>query len=292
MIEKYLCENWDMPPEKMEFTKQFDRIVQELYASLKQVIPIKDYPKAAEDPFFYQHLSTIHLLAPALPNVTLNYKICMEFGLPVDSIRYINFDRTEKKPGMHSRREQGEARQLFREAVFAARLAYQLSPNCLSASTNFYKHLPAAVREAEFTSKKDRYTWKASDPEKINALARKIEEKIGRPDLIIGVAHGSIGPGMILANLLGSEMHLIRRSSFMREDSRPIISPSDETLFARHRTGKVLVFDEDVTEGFTFKSFTETLSPYFDCSYSAAVIRHRLAPFAPDFVGGEFSDNY
>lgn len=292
MIEKYLCEDWDRPPEKMEFSMRFDRLVRELHASLEQVVQIKDHPESAKDPVFCQHLSKIHLLAPALPNVTLNYKICIEFGLPVDPVRYIDFDCTEKKTGTYSRREQGEARQLFREALFAARLAYLLSPNGLPAIDHFYKHLPPGTREAEFTSKKDGYTWKASDPEKINALARKIEEKIGRPDLIIGVAHGSIGPGMILANLLGSEMHLIRRSSFMRKDSRPIVSSSDETLFARHRTGKVLFFDEDVTEGFTFKGCTETLSPYFDCAYSAAVIRHRLAPFRPDFVGKEFSDSY
>ncbi len=292
MIEKYLCENWDEPPEKMEFVKRFDRLVQELHGSLEQVVQRKDKPGVAQDRDFHQHLSKVHLLAPALPNVTLNYKICMEFGLPVDPVEYIDFDRTEKNPEMYSPREKGQARQLFREALSAARLAYALSPNSLPALQRLYQHLPAVLREAEFTSKKDRYTWKASNPQQIQALARKIEERIGKPHLLVGVAHGSIGPGMLLANQFSCDMHLIRYSSFMREDTKPIISSSDIELFVSYSSDPVVLFDEDVTEGVTLKRFVKSLAPYFDHSYAAAVIQHHLTPFQPDFVGGTFSDRY
>lgn len=293
MIERYLYADWDEPPEEMSFVKRLDNLIFGLRRSLDLVL--FELEKKTEDaadypPSFYENIKNIYLLAPALPNVILNYKICIDFGLPIDPIRYVDFNRKDKNPNRYTSQEKNQAGQLFKEALSAAKLAYALSPNCPHALSRFCTQLPEIIKESEFTNKKDKYTWQASNPHYVKTLAERIKESIGQPDLIIGAAHGSICPGILLSNLLDCESYFIRYSLFKRNDTQPIISEQDRVFLSRHQHGKVILFDEDVAKGKTLKEFTAQLSPLFKKAYSAAIIRHYLSPFCPDFVGEVFYD--
>ncbi len=289
MIENYLYANWDEPPEEMGFVKKFRDLIAELRQSLEDVIAQTGDGSIVKSPRFYEQIKQIYLLAPALPNVALNYKICMEFGLPVDSVRYVDFNNEEKNPEKYSLNEKGQAGQLFKEAIYTARLAYSLSSNSISALSRFGSHLPEILREAEFTNRKDVSTWMASNPEHIKALAETIRQSIDRPDLIIGAAQGSICPGLLLSNLLGCDLYFIRFSFFKREDTQPIISEQDKNFFS-HYHERVILFDEDMATGQTLRKFTGALSPLFRQSYSAAVLRFYLASFQPEFTGKTLYD--
>ncbi len=293
MIERYLYADWDEPPEEMSFVRRFDDLISELRKSLNLVLlqveegkdETADYPSS-----FYDYIKNIYLFAPALPNVILNYKICIDFGLSIDPIRYVDFNKKDKNPNRYTQQEKWLADQLFKESLFVAKSAYALSPNCLYALSRFCTHLPEIIKESEFTNKKDKYTWQASNPHYVKTLAERIKESIGQPDLIIGAAHGSICPGILLSNFLDCGLYFIRYSLFKRNDPQPVLSEQDKIFFSRHQYGKVILFDEDVAKGKTLKEFTAQLSPLFEKAYSASVIRHYLSPFCPDFVGGVFYD--
>lgn len=291
MIERYLYADWEKPPEEMSFVKRFDDLISELRKSLDLVLlelEEKDTSITSHSPSFYENIKNIYLLAPALPNVILNYKICIDFGLPVDPVRYVDFDRKDKNPHRYTPQEKNQAGQLFNEALFAAKLAYALSPNCSNTLSRFCTNLPGIIKESEFTNKKDKYTWQASNPHYVKTLAERIKESIGQPDLIIGAAHGSICPGILLSNFLDCELYFIRYSLFKRNDTQPIISEQDRAFLSQYE--RVILFDEDVAKGKTLKEFTAQLSPFFEKAYSASVIRHYLSPFCPDFVGEVFYD--
>ena len=290
MIEQYLYADWDEPPEEMSFVKRFEGLISELRRSLELVLlsleeGTADYPSS-----FYEDIKKVYLLAPALPNVALNYKICVDFGLPIDPIKYIDFNRKDKNPNRYTPQEKDLAGHIFKKSLFAAKLAYAFSPNSPDVLSRFCTQLPETIKQAEFTNKKDKYTWQASSPQRIKNLAGKINESIGQPDLIVGAAHGSICPGILLSNFLDCELYFIRYSLFKRNDAQPVISEQDKVFLSRHQHGKVILFDEDVAKGKTLKEFTAQLSPLFEKAYSASVIRHYLSPFCPDFVGEVFYD--
>ena len=293
MIERYLYADWDEPPEEMSFIKRFDDLISELRKSLDLILlelEEKNKCTANYSPSFYEDIKRIYLLAPALPNVVLNYKICIDFGLPIDPIRYVDFNRKDKNSNRYTQREKWWADQLFKESLFVAKSAYALSPNCPNALSRFCTKLPEIIKESEFTNKKDRYTWQASNPHYIKTLAERIEESIGQPDLIVGAAHGSICPGILLSNFLDCELYFIRYSLFKRNDTQPILSEQDKVFLAKYQQGKVIIFDEDVAKGKTLKEFTTQLAPLFEKAHSASVILHYLSPFCPDFVGEVFYD--
>ncbi len=291
MIEKYLYANWEEPPEEIGFIRRFDNLISELRKSLDLVLlELEEKNEGAADypPSFYEDIKKIYLLAPALPNVILNYKICIDFGLPIDPVRYVDFNRKDKNPNRHTQWEKEQAGQLFKDALSTAKLAYALSPNCSNALSRFCTNLPEIIKESEFTNKKDKYTWQASNPHYVKTLAERIKKSIGQPGLIIGAAHGSICPGILLSNFLDCELYFIRYSLFKRNDTQPIISEQDRVFLFQYE--KVILFDEDVAKGKTLKEFTAQLSPLFKKAYSASVIRHYLSPFCPDFVGEVFYD--
>ncbi len=289
MIEKYLCANWDEPPEEMGFVLKFSDLVIQLRHSLEEIITCVHDSKMEKSLYLCELAKKIYLLAPALPRVALNYKICMDFGLPFDLTQSVDFDTVIKDSERYNPREKEQASLLFREAISTARLAYMLSPDSLLALSMFSSHLPKTLREAEFANRKDASTWMASNPEHIKSLAEEMDQKINRPDLIVGVANGSICPGLLLSNLLGCDLYFVRFSFFKKENIQPIISDQDKRFFSQYY-GKVVLFDEDVATGQTLRKFTSALSPLFQQSSSAAVLRFYLASFQPDFVGKTLYD--
>lgn len=292
MIEKYLFANWDEPPEEMGFVRRFDHLISELRRSLDLVLMElegKNESTATYTTSFYENIKKIYLLAPALPKMVLDYKICIDFGLPVDLVHYVDFNRGDKNPNRYTFQEKRRAAQFFKEALSAAKSAYSLSPNSPEVLSRFCTSLPKTLREAEFANRKDVSTWMASNPEHIKSLAEEIGKGVNRPDLIVGVANGSICPGLLLSNLLGCDLYFVRFSFFKREDIRPIVSEQDKRFFSEY-PGKVVLFDEDIATGQTLRKFTNALSPLFQQSSSAAVLRFYLASFQPDFVGKTLYD--
>ena len=96
--------------------------------------------------------------------------------------------------------------------------------------------------------------------------------------------------GLILANMLNAPLYFIRFSMFKRNDTAPIIAPSDLAFLEPFRAGPALLFDEDVAKGTTLTKFSATLQPFFQESYTASVLRHALSPCKPDFVGRSWHD--
>ena len=144
--------------------------------------------------------------------------------------------------------------------------------------------IPDAVGDFVYTSTRDKYTWRASEPAKIADLAAEVRAAVS-PALVVGAAHGAITAALVLASLLDTRLYFIRLSMFKRRDVEPVIGPSDLAFLADYRRGPALLFDEDVAKGTTLTLFTKRLEPLFDVCYSAGVLRHGGAGFRPDFVG-------
>ena len=129
----------------------------------------------------------------------------------------------------------------------------------------------------------DKYTWRGSDPEKLQYLAAKVRNDFG-PSLVIAAAHGSIMPALLLAEYLACDLYFIRFSMFKRNDEEPIVSFSDKSWLWGYRDTKVLLFDEDVAGGTTLSLFTKKLGPLFQTMRTGCVIRHAGAAFKPDYT--------
>jgi len=174
--------------------------------------------------------------------------------------------------------------------VDVAREVYRLGPICAVRLAGLRARIPEFLTGFLYTNTPDKYTWRASDPVWVKKVAAKVQASGFQPDLILGAAHGSIRPALLLANLLGSQLYFSRFSMFKRDDERPIESVADLAWLARFKKKKVLIFDEDVAKGRTLKAFAQTFQGRFAELKTAAVLRHYLAPFKPDYVGREFYD--
>ena len=108
--------------------------------------------------------------------------------------------------------------------------------------------------------------------------------------MIVGAAHGSIMSGLVFANLMDAPLYFIRFSMFKRNDTEPIIAPSDLAFLGPFQAGPGLLFDEDVAKGTTLTRFGEALRPLFQVSSTSSVLRHALSPCRPDYIGHIWSD--
>ncbi|MDP2875510.1 MAG: phosphoribosyltransferase [Holophaga sp.] len=292
MLHRLLYANWEDPPESMGFEVSYREAIYRIAMLLETIIPGKDAAMAAPatmPPSFWKDCLELYLLAPALVNVALNYKICVEQGLPLHATHYFEVTDKTRLQVQYPPEQLQRAQDFFLESIAIARAAFALDPELAPKLPAFEASLPAGVSDFIFTSTQDKYTWRASDPKKIAALAESVN-KVFRPVAIVGAAHGSIMSGLLLANLLNVPLYYIRFSMFKRKDTAPIISQSDLGYLATYREGPVLLFDEDVAKGTTLTHFTNFLAPFFQKSYSAGVLRHGHASFRPDFTGHVWYD--
>jgi hypoxanthine phosphoribosyltransferase len=280
MIEDLLEVDWDEPPEAMAFERSLGELMGELRSALERCLRRPNPEDALR----------LFLQVQALPCILLNYKICVEFGLPLDATRYIDYQREEKHPERASPEERDLARRLFVESIAVARALHRLDPLAPARLRTLDERLPGLLSGFVFTNTRDKYTWRACNPRFVRSLARELEERQGGVEVIVGAAHGSIRPGLHLAELLGAELYFVRYSLFKRDDAAPVLSPDDLEHLERWRESRVLLFDEDVAKGRTLRSFAELLGTRFTAARTAAVLRHYLAPFRPDFVGEVFYD--
>jgi hypothetical protein len=244
---------------------------------------------ASAPPAYWDDCLTLYLLTPALVNVALNYKICVEQGLPLHPTHYFEVSERTRAKKKYPPAMVAGANERFLDSIAAARAIYALDPAAPQILEQFQRDLPLILQGFIYLSVQDKYTWRASDPRKIAALARQVLKAM-RPAIIVGAAHGSIMSGLVFANLVKAPLYFIRFSMFKRNDTVPIIADSDLAFLRPYAAGPALLFDEDVAKGTTLTGFGAALRPLFQASSTASVLRHALSPCWPDFTGHAWND--
>ena len=292
MLHRLIYADWDDPPECMAFEEPYEEVLARIRGLLPGVLAGRDAALAAPadmPPAYWNDCIALYLLAPALVNVALNYKVCVEQGLPLHPTYYFEIGEATRFKAKYPGHMIQHTNEFFLASIETARAIYGLGPDALDRLDAFIAALPEIISGFIYTSTKDKYTWRASNPAKILDLAEYIRKHVS-PALIVGAAHGSILSGLVLANILEVPLYFIRFSMFKRNDTEPIMAPSDTAFLAAYRQGPALIFDEDVAKGTTLTKFAETLRPFFDESYTASVLRHALSPCRPDFIGRSWHD--
>ncbi len=320
-LARLIWAEWDEAPKALSFEAPWGEVLDQSIELLEKVgsraeAVLADPPSADAD--FRRYALDLFVRAPAIINVVLNWKICLEQGLPLHPTRYFEVNETTRNTVSWPREQVEEAVTVFSTSIRVARALMRLDPVAIEEIRSLRGGIDPKVLDFVFTSVPDKYTWRGSEPAKILSLASKIEKDgefykgpgeghvarlAGRSfagpsglvvdppgGLVVGAAHGSLVPGLILAETLGWKLWFIRFSMFKRNDREPVISESDVRKLAPFRQSPTLIFDEDVAKGTTLRIFTEKLFPLFENPRSASVIRHGLAAFRPDFSGIQWFD--
>lgn len=292
MLDRLVYADWEDPPEAMAFEAPYEDLLAELRALLPRVIGGRDAAladPASMPPGYWDDSLRLYLLAPALVNVALNYKICVEQGLPLHPTYYFEVSEKSRFQAHYPPAVERHANRIFLDSIHAARAVYGLQDGAVAELEAFERDLPEILEGFVYMSTKDRYTWRASNPRWIRALADHVLASF-RPSLVVGAAHGSIMSGLVFANLVEAPLYFVRFSMFKRNDQDPILAPSDLAHLETFRQGPVLLFDEDVAKGTTLTRFEEVMRPLFLEARTGSVLRHVLSPCRPEFVGHAWSD--
>lgn len=286
MIDRFLYSDWDEAPAAMDFEMPYGAATQrcaELVGSLSGTEPPGDESSRRD-------AEELYLLAPAIVNVALNYRICVDFGLPLHPTEYIQIGGGGLPRVRYGAAREAGARRLFDGALGLARAAYRLDSRFGERAERFLGGMPPGLESFVYTSRADRYTWRGAEPEKVRALAAAISAE-GRPSLIVGAAHGAIMPGLLLAEYLSCPLWFLRFSMFKRSDAGPVVSDWDEKrIRLAAADGAVVAFDEDSASGATLRILVERLAAMVPRVRSGVVIRHVSSGFSPDFVGRTWWD--
>ena len=292
MLERLIYADWETPPEAMAFEAPLGELLERIRGLLPAVLSGMEAaladPASAPAPYWDDCLD-LYLQTPALVNVTLNYKICLEQGLPLHPSHYFEVNERTRFKKKYPPAMVAGANERFLDAIATARAIYALDPAAPEFLEGFCRELPPILRGFIYASMQDKYTWRASDPGKIVSLATQVAQAM-HPALIVGAAHGSIMSGLVFANLLRAPLYFIRFSMFKRRDTEPIIAASDLAFLAPYAAGPALLFDEDVAKGTTLTGFEAALRPLFQAASTASVLRHSLSPCWPDFTGHAWND--
>jgi hypothetical protein len=290
MIDKLLFASWDEAPPEMGFELRFGDILDAVDRNagiLRQALR-DNIGKTPENPEIWHCALRYYCIVPSIINIALNYKICLEHGLPLHPTVYFEVDpASEQNPG-YERRSREYAHTLYLEAIALARAAIRLDPALSIYLARFAGRLPPGLSDFLYSGSRDKYTWRASEPEKIHALAQRIKAK-GPVQVLVGAAHGSIMPGLLLAEYVACRLYYVRFSMFKRHDLEPILAVSDRAYLSSFR-GRVVLFDEDVAQGTTLSVFSQSLRLLAPQAETAAIIRHAASSIKPDFVGNTWWD--
>jgi hypothetical protein len=278
VIDSYLGgEDWDEAPASMAFEAPYGAILDEIASLVGRLRSGGDAPPADSG-----DAVRLYMRGPALVNVLLNYKICVEHGLPLHPTVYYELAEARRYKVDHPLDEIERANRLFRESIELSRAAYRLDPDWKERAEDFKARLPPEVPRFVYTGGQDKYTWRASEPSKLALLASSIRKSFA-PEIIVAAAHGSIMPALLLSEYLGLPLYFIRFSMFKRNDETPIVSLADEVWLSPWSGGRALIYDEDVAKGTTLELFSRRLNPFFAETRSACSIRHAGAALRPDF---------
>ena len=292
MLERLIYADWETAPAIMGFEAPLGQLLDRIQGLLPGILAGRE--AALQDPAsapaaYWEDCLALYLVTPALVNVALNYKICVEQGLPLHPSHYFEVSERTRFKRHYPPAMVVAANERFLDSIATARAIYALDPQAPERLEGFRRELPAILHGFIYASVQDKYTWRASDPGKIRSLAAQVGKAM-RPAVIVGAAHGSIMSGLVFANLMGAPLYFIRFSMFKRHDTAPIIAESDLAFMRTHAAGPALLFDEDVAKGTTLTTFSAALRPLFQASSTASVLRHSLSPCWPDFTGHAWND--
>ena len=292
MLDRLIYADWENPPDAMAFEAPLGELLDRIHALLPGVLAGREAAladPASAPPAFWADCMSLYLYTPALVNVALNYKICVEQGLPLHPTHYFEVSERTRFKKQYPPAVAAGANERFLDSIATARAIYALDPAAPEILHRFRQELPWVLHEFIYVSTKDKYTWRASDPRKIASLAAAVGKAM-RPAIVVGAAHGSIMSGLVFANLMRAPLYFIRFSMFKRNDTAPIISASDLAFLRPYGAGPALLFDEDVAKGTTLTGFAAALRPLFQASSTASVLRHALSPCWPDYIGHSWID--
>lgn len=292
MLERLIYADWETPPDLMAFEASLEELLDRIQALLPEVLAGREAAladPASAPPAYWDACLSLYLLTPSMVNVALNYKICVEQGLPLHPTHYFEVSERTRFKKQYPPAMVAGANARFQDSIATARAIYALDPGCPLKLVAFRRELPEILRGFIYASTKDKYTWRASNPRWIASLAAQVGEAL-HPAIIVGAAHGSIMSGLVFANLLGAPLYFIRFSMFKRNDTAPIVAGSDLAFLKAYAAGPALLFDEDVAKGTTLTGFKAALRPLFEVSSTASVLRHVLSPCWPDFTGHAWND--
>jgi len=285
MIDEFLFCDWDEAPDDMDFEQPYGEVL----GKSAELVSLLLHGERA-DPRLWAAARELYVLAPAIINVALNYSICVQFGLPLHPTEYFEMESLGIAPCAYGSALEAAAFGLLEDAILLARAAYRLDTGFSAMAADYRVSLPHGLNGFVYTSKRDKYTWRAAEPAKIRALAAAVL-KAGKPELAVGAAHGSIMAGLFLAELLGCDLWFLRFSMFKRNDKEPVVSPRDEAKIRSYGNGSgVLIFDEDSASGTTLSLLSERVKRMAPLARTGAVIRHQSSSFRPDFVGKAWWD--
>lgn len=280
-------EDWDEAPAQMAFEAPYGAIIDEA-AALVGELAFATAASALGRPASSKALR-LYVLVPAIVNVMLNYKICVEHGLPLHPTVYFELAEARRYKMDHPIAELDLANRLFLSSIELARAAYRLDPGFGGKASAFAARLPPETTRFLYTGGLDKYSWRGAEPAKLAALAAKVRASYA-PRLVVAAAHGAIMPALLLAEYLELPLYFVRFSMFKRKDESPILSVSDEVWLSSWREQRVLLFDEDVAKGTTLELFQGRMAPFFAETRSACSIRHAGSSFAPDFAARTWWD--
>jgi hypothetical protein len=292
MLDQLIYADWETPPEAMNFEAPLGELLERIQGLLPGVLAGQEaalQDPASAPPAYWDDCLSLYLLTPALVNVALNYKICVEQGLPLHPTHYFEVSERTRSKKKYPPAMVAGANERFVASIATARAIYALEPAAPAILEGFCQELPLILHGFIYASMKDKYTWRASNPKWIASLATRVAQGM-QPAIVVGAAHGSIMSGLVFANLVRAPLYFIRFSMFKRNDTVPIIADSDLAFLRPYAAGPALLFDEDVAKGTTLTGFGAALRPLFQASSTASVLRHALSPCWPDFTGHAWND--
>jgi hypothetical protein len=283
MLADYLFCDWDEPPAMMDFERPYLEAI-ERCAVLHEAIAGYG-PDGANNPRTWPLALELFATVPAIINVTLNYHICIGLGMPLHPTEYFEVAPGSPPSSVYPPEMAENAFSLYEKAIELAVSAYAMKPDFPGKARKFTAALPSSLGAFIYTSRADKYTWRGSEPAKVRSLADSVLRQ-GRPEIAVGLAHGSIMAGLLLACMLDCRLWFLRFSMFKRRDVRPVITPMDESLLRSFGQGEgILVFDEDSASGTTLSLMAETIGAIAPKARTGSVIRHASSSFKPDHVG-------
>ncbi len=279
--------DWESPPEQMNCSMPFQTIISTIADLMSDLVSTEDPLNTLapeQSRLLLDKAIRLYVLAPSVVNVLLNYKICVEHGLPLHPTVYYELKEARKYRISHSLGEIQRASELYWRAIDVARDCCRFAPDAVQNLNRLLAGVPASVSSFVYTAAQDHYTWLGSQPSLLSALAEKIKKGY-QPSLLVAAAHGSIMPALVLSGLLDVPLYFVRFSMFKRHDEEPIISLSDQAWLFDFRGKNVILYDEDVAGGRTLELFLHRLSPLFGQVKTACSIRHAGSSIHPDFFG-------
>ncbi len=284
MLSKILeAADWSSPPEDMEFQCSYQDLMESIAkdsASLREAWAIQGAYSSSD----IKKAIRLYIRTPGIVNVMLNYKICVEHGLPLHPSVYYELKEARKYKIDHGLPAVENANRLYRESILLARKALDMGGEFPAHGAEFLRKLPRELKNFIYTGIRDTYTWRGSEPTLLLRLAEMLRREYG-PELILAAAHGAIMPALLLAEFLDTPLYFIRFSMFKRHDEEPIISFSDKAWLSDFSSKRVILYDEDVAGGRTLELFSRRISPLFGQTKTACSIRHAGSSIRPDYTG-------